>query len=411
MGQPVRQIIKDTHPELSAKPFYTLLVDGNNVLRASMVDSKVNSDGIHYGGILQFFIALKILMKQVKYDYVYIVFDDSASGILRYKEYHQYKQNRDKNYAQQMIGDGEESDYWKRLNQTIASMQKYLYNKNKKKKDISSMTDAEIVEYTKKQYQKELVDENFDRERNIIMEYCEEMSIRVIFDNRTEGDDLIAYYVNHKKPEERIVIVSADQDLTQLISPTVSVYDRNTKKYLKYSNFQKIKGYPVENVLIKKIFCGDTSDNIGNIKGLSEARLFELMPEMKDRPVTVEEVKSRAGKMIEERINNKKKPLQWHENIVNGVSNKEYDGDFYEINKKIIDLKHPLLTKSAEEVIENTMYAPMDPEGRSYGNLYSLIKRDNIEDLLDEKSFARFFLEFKELSDKECKRYEESLKE
>jgi 5'-3' exonuclease len=386
-------------------------VDGNNVLRASMVDSKVNSDGIHYGGILQFFIALKILMKQVKYDYVYIVFDDSASGILRYKEYHQYKQNRDKNYAQQMIGDGEESDYWKRLNQTIASMQKYLYNKNKKKKDISTMTDEEIVEYTKKQYQKELVDENFDRERNIIMEYCEEMSIRVIFDNRTEGDDLIAYYVNHKKPEERIVIVSADQDLTQLISPTVSVYDRNTKKYLKYSNFQKLKGYPVENVLIKKIFCGDTSDNIGNIKGLSEARLFELMPEMKDRPVTVEEVKERAGKLIEERINNKKKPLQWHENIVNGVSNKDYDGDFYEINKKIIDLKKPLLTKSAEEVIESMMYAPMDPEGRSYGNLYSLIKRDNIEDLLDEKAFARFFLEFKELSDKERKRYEESLKD
>lgn len=410
MAQAVRQTIKEIHPELSAKPFYTLLVDGNNVLRASMVDSKVNSDGIHYGGIFQFFIALKILMKQVKYDYVYIVFDDSASGILRYKEYHQYKQNRDKNYAQQMIGDGEESDYWKRLNKTISSMQKYLYNKNKKKKDISAMTDEEIVEYTKKQYEKDIIDENFDRERNIIMEYCEEMSIRVIFDDKTEGDDLIAYYVNHKKPEERIVIVSADQDLTQLISPTVSVYDRNLKKYLKYTNFQKLRGYPVENVLIKKIFCGDTSDNIGNIKGLSENRLFELMPEIKDKPVTVNEVIERAQKMIDERIANKKKPLQWHENIVNGVSNKEYDGDFYEINKKIIDLKHPLLTKNAEDVVESMMYAPMDPDGRSYSNLYALIKRDNIEDLLDEKAFARFFVEFKEVSDKEKKRFEESLK-
>ena len=409
MGQPVRKNILETHPELSVKPIYTLLVDGNCILRQAMADTKVNSEGIHYGGIFQFFLQIKLMMKDYKYDYVYVVFDDTDSGILRYQIYNEYKANRDKNYAKHLMNSDEESDYMKRLNATIKGMQKALFNKSKKRKKEELLTEEERAEKEEREKKKEIVDENFERERNIIMQYCEELFIRVLFDNKVEGDDFIAYYVLHKKPEERIVIMSSDQDLTQLISPTVSVYDRLIKKYLSVKNFKKEKGYPIENVLIKKIFCGDSSDNIGNIKGLSENRLMELMPEMAERPITVEEVKERAQKLIDERIEEKKKPYKWHENIVNGVSNKEYDGDFYEINEKIIDLKHPLLTKRAESDIDALMYAPIDPNGRSFENLYEMIKRDGIEDLMDTNSFAYFFVPFKELADREKKKYYEEM--
>lgn len=411
MGQPVRNIIKEMHPELTAKPFYTLLIDGNNLLRMSMADTKVNGNGIHYGGIFQFLLQLRILLTmEYKYDYVYVVFDDTDSGILRYQIYNEYKANRDKNYAKHLISEGD-SDYWKKLNQTIKGMEKSIFKKQEKRRRLEekNLTPEEIIAKSEKMRQKEIVDENFERERNIIMMYCIEMSIRVLFDNKTEGDDFIAYYVANKKPEERVVIVSTDQDLTQLISPTVAVYNRTLKKYLNVKNFQKIKGYPVENVLLRKILCGDTSDNIGNIKGLSENRLMELMPEIAERPVTIEEVKNRAKEKIEERILEKKKPLQWHENIINGVSNKEYDGDFYEINERIINLKKPLLTKQAEETIEAMMYAPMEPDPQSFENLYKMIVRDNIQDLIDPNAFSRFFIPFKELSDREMKRYNEEM--
>lgn len=408
MGQPVRQIIKESHPELSAKPFYTLLIDGNNMLRQCMADTKINSDGIHYGGIFQFFLQIKLLMKDLKYDYVYVVFDDSESGILRYKYYKEYKANRDKKYAQQMINADEETDYWKRLNRTIKGMEHAIYNKKKKKSD-EELTEEEKIAREERRRKKEIVDENFERERNIIMMYCVEMSIRVLFDDKTEGDDFIAYYCLHKKPEEKIVIVSTDNDLTQLITPTVNVYNRMIKKYLKPANFKAIKGYPIENVVLKKVLCGDPSDNIGNIRGLSEARLMELMPEIAERPVTLEEVKKRAQEKIDERIEQKKKPLQWHENIVNGVANKDYEGDFYEINTKIIDLSHPLLTKSAEEDIEAMMYAPLDPEGRSFENLYSMIKRDGIEDFMNGNTFSNFFVPFIQLADREKQRFKDSL--
>lgn len=407
MGQPVRKIIQESHPELAAKPFYTLLIDGNNLLRQCMVDTKINAEGIHYGGIFQFFLQIKLMMKDLRYDYVYVVFDDSESGILRYQYYREYKANRDKKYAQQMMTIDGETEYWKRLNRTLKSMEHAIYNKKKKKQ----LTEEEEAAAEERKRKKEIVDENFERERNIIMMYCVEIGIRVLFDDKTEGDDFIAYYVLHKVPEERIVIVSTDNDLTQLISPTVNVYNRMIKKYLKPANFKTIKGYPVENVVLRKVLCGDASDNIGNIKGLSESRLMELMPEIAERPVTIEEVKNRAKEKIDERVEQKKKPLQWHENIVNGVSNKEYDGDFYEINTKIIDLSHPLLTKSAEDDIESMMYAPMDPEGRSFENLYEMIKRDGIEDLINLDTFSKFFIPFKELFDREKRRYEDSLKE
>lgn len=416
MSQPVRRTIQATHPELGAKPFYTLIIDGNNLLRQSMADEKVNVDGLHYGGIFQFFLQIRMMLtSDYKYDYVYVVFDDTDSGILRYQIYNEYKANRDKNYARHLMegGTGEVSDYWRRLNRTIKGMEKAIYNKAQKRRraEERDMNEEERKAHEERQKKKEIVDENFERERNLIMMYCIELSIRVLFDDKTEGDDFIAYYVQHKKPEERIVIVSTDNDLTQLISPTVAVYNRFLKKYLNVKNFKKIKGYPVENVTLKKIFCGDASDNIGNIKGLSEKRLMELMPEIAERPVTVEEVKQRAQEKIDERIQEKKKPLQWHENIIHGVSNKEYEGDFYDINRRIIDLSQPLLTESAERDIEAMMYAPLEPDEKSFSNLYTMAKRDKIEDLVDPNKFSNFFVPFKELADREKRRYFEAMQE
>ena len=160
---------------------------------------------------------------------------------------------------------------------------------------------------------------------------------------------------------------------------------------------------------MKKVFTGDVSDNIGNIKGLSEEGFFKLMPEAIDRAITADEVIDRCKKLIEERFKEKKKPYQLHENIVNGVSNKPYDGNFYLINQKLIDLKHPILSESAIETMEAMMYAPQDPEGRSFSNLYKYILEDGVEELFGDTKFTSFFRVFKRLEEIERKRYEESL--
>ena len=361
-------------------PFYTLLIDGGSLLFTSMRDESVNSDGIHYGGIYQFLLQVKMQLSKRHFTYVYVFFDDEYSGKLRYDLYKPYKANRDKHYADY---EPNMSDYMRQVNDKVKAMQDYLFNKNKGK--------------TPKNKWEKLIDENFDRERAILMEMFEELYIRCYMDDVCEGDDLIAYYCKNRKPNEKIVIMSGDVDLTQLLCDDIIIYNLTKKVYLSTNNFFTYFGYHPSNVLTRKIMIGDISDNIGNIKGLSEEGLMKLMPEIKNKPVSVDDIKKRAGELIEERKKEKKKPLQIHENIINGIPNKQYDGDFYEINKKIIDLSNPMLTKEAKKNLDDMMYAPLDPNGRCFENLYELIRHYNIGELLSETKFASFFGIFKTL--------------
>ena len=383
---------------IQEKPFRTLLIDGNSLLFSCMADPKVNSDGLHYGGIFQFLLQIRMMITKGEFEYIYVFFDNEFSGVLRWQIYPFYKQNRDKHYEEYGV-----SEYMKAVNEKCRQMMAYF---NKKNGVAEKNNDRKKSDWDK------FIDANFDRERDTLCRYFNEMYIRWNIDEITEGDDQIAYYCMHKKPNERIVIMSADMDLAQLLSDDICIYNQKEglKKFITNKNFQENFGYDYRNVLVKKIFTGDSSDNIGNIRGLSEDGFFKLMPEAKKKPITVEEVKDRAKKLIEERISEKKKPLKLHENIVNGVSNKEYGGDFYEINTKIIDLKHPLLSPEAKETMDAMMYAPQDPDGRSFKNLYQYIVDDDIDELTGDTKFASFFAPFKTFAEREIKRYEESQK-
>ena len=399
MTQPVRKKIIENYGEsVGKKPIFTLLVDGNALLKVSMRDEMIGDNGEHVGGIFQFLLQLKKLMTQRDWDYVYCFFDDKYSGILRYRIYPPYKANRDKRY-EEFDNEGEFSDYYRQFMAKVDKISKY-YKKQKYESDVKS---------GKSIAREELDDANFKRERERILHYLEELYVRWVMDeNGTEADDLIAYYIHNKEPEEKCVIVSTDMDLTQLISDDVYIYNPHLHKNITSLNFKKEFGYPYENVVTKKILCGDSSDNISNITLLSEAKLFEMMPEMKERPVTVEEVIDRAKELIKERIDAKKKPMKVHENIVNGTHNKELNGDFYEVNRKIIDLSEPMLTPEAKDEMDAMMHASLDPEGRSFSNIYNLVREDGITDLYNESKFSAFFSSFKPFIKREEERYEKS---
>ena len=61
---------------------------------------------------------------------------------------------------------------------------------------------------------------------------------------------------------EKIVIVSNDRDLTQLIAEDVIVYVQSMKRFINTKNHTEIMGYNYNNVVLKKVLCGDSSDNI-----------------------------------------------------------------------------------------------------------------------------------------------------
>ena len=383
MKQVIKKTIKESKNINDEPLIYTLLVDGNNLMKISSVDKRMNGKGEEYGIVFQFLWQLHKLLQVKDYNFVYVMLDGEKSGQLRYNFYQDYKANRDKNYELS----GSKSEYDKQIDAYVKKVLYYSRNKHKQQETVRGETE----------------EESFERQKLILKQILEELFVRVCEYDEVEGDDLIAHYVKNKKSNERVVIVSGDRDLTQLINDEVCVYIPSLKKYISPKNHIQELGYTHENVLIKKILCGDSSDNIKGIKGMGDKTFFSLFPDAKTKKYTLDDIFVETKKNIEERLKNKQKPLQVTENILNKVTLGSQGDKIYEINDKIINLSNPLLTKEAKEELDNIMYAPLDPEGRDLKNIYQIIQENEMNDMLDEKKFGNLFAAFYKLIDTEKK--------
>lgn len=383
--QPIPKKIKENKPGIGEKQFTTLLVDGSNVLElSSLGDKRLSNDGKQVGGIFQFLLQLKLLLRKGNFRYVYVFWDGENSGFYRYLLNKEYKSNRDKTYEDE-VEEGL-SEYMKEYNARLKTMERYFRNKNKSRSDD-------------KKKEKDI----FYEQREVVMECLEELFVRQCVADKVEADDFIGYYVINKKPNERIVIASNDRDLTQLISEDVIVYVPSLKKFINTKNHREEMGYDYHNVLLKKMVCGDASDSIKGIKGVGETTLLKNFPQIVEREVSLDEIIEGARMINEERAKEKKKPLKWAENIVNRVTDGIQGERVYEINEKIINLKRPILTDEAKETIDGMMYNPLDPDDRNFDNLYRILLKAGVDDFRDEGNFARFFSDFSYLIDKEKK--------
>ena len=369
MKQVVRKKRAEANNVSTDKLLYTLLIDGNNLLKISLVDKRMNGNGEEYGAVFLFLRQLGQLLQKKDFDFCIVCWDGDGSGVLRYKYYKDYKANRDKHYEAMES----ETDYDKAINDYVRKV--LAYSRSKKTEVKRGETD----------------DECFQRQRALIQDILENLYIRQFIYDDVEGDDLIAYYGQNKKPNERVVIVSGDRDLTQLINDEVCQYIPTMKKFISPKNSVEELGMTHENTLVKKIICGDASDNIKGIKGMGEQTLVKLFPEMIDKKTSIEAVIERSKELLEERKAQKKKPLKSLENIVNGVTDGIQGKKIYEINKKIIDLSEPLLTKEALEGLNEEMYAPLGDDERDIKNIYQIISDNGMNDLLDEKKFGSLF--------------------
>lgn len=398
MVQPIRKEVREANPELTKKVSYTLLIDGQNLLLISANGDKerVNSNGEKIGGIFQFLIQMKKLLKLYNFDNVYVVWDGKLSGKLRYDLYPEYKLNRGKDYERELTT----TDYQKELDAFVRRTLKY-YKGKKNQSDIEKSCKDKFDD-----------SEDIRRQKKCIIEYLEELYIRQLWDDgkeEVEGDDLIAYYCKTKRPDEKIVIASGDRDLTQLINEDIAIYIPIMNKFIHIRNYRQYFDIHHENIALLKILCGDSSDNIKGIKGLGEKTVINIMPEIQERKVTLEEFLERTANLKEERIKNKKKPILVYDNILNRVTEGCQKEKIYEINEKIINLKTPLMNERTLELFEEVIGAPISPENRGLHNLQKLIKRDGITDLMDENRFVGFFAQFQEIITKEIKFYKKCL--
>lgn len=380
MIQPIRKRIAEANGVDTKKYEFTCLIDGNNLLKIASVNKEMNNEGKQYGMIVTALRLIGEILKRKDFNYCVIVFDGEGSGVLRWEYYKDYKANRDKNYEQH---DPKLNDYLKKYR----DFQKMVISKSRE--NASTETD----------------DESFKRQKEILQYILQELCIRQYEFENVEGDDIISYYVKNKRDNEKIVIVSSDKDLTQLISDTVIVYNPRIKDFITKENAVEKIGIIPENIVLEKVICGDVSDNIKGVKGVGNKTLIDLFPQIKSEKIDLSFIMRRSKELLEERKQEKKKPLKSLENIINGVTDGCQGDKLYEINQKIIDLSEPLLTDKAIEIMNNELYAPIDTSELSIKNAYDIIKDNNINEILDETKFGNILEPFDRIRMMENKRW------
>jgi 5'-3' exonuclease len=302
---------------------HTLLVDGDSLLKTAYFGAKnlYNKD-VHIGGIFQFLTMLRKIIKEYRFDRVYVFWDGRFSGRLRYDIYKEYKSNRGKDF----------------YNETPPS-------------------DPDLY---------------IQKER--VMSYCEELFIRQYKDEIVEADDSIAYYVSKIKENEKVVILSNDRDLCQLIDDRVGMYVLNLRTIVTKDNYLKYFDHHPTNLKLIKMISGDNSDNIKGIQGISEKTIKKYFPEIVEKTLTLENIISKIDTIQNERKNR----LKTLDNIINRVTVGVQGKDIYDINEKLINLKNPLLTESSKEELDYLFETTIDPEGREVKNVINMMIEDGL---------------------------------
>lgn len=362
---------------------YTLVLDMNNIMKISAVNHKANEEGKECGMVTNALRIIGNILLKKDFDYCIAAYDGFMSGFLRWQIYNDYKANRDKHY--EAYGDG-----------TLYDKSMLLYSQKvmdyaKHKKGVESVGESE--------------EDAFERQKLVLQNILEELCIRQYEFDSVEGDDIVSYYVHHKKQNEKVVIVSSDKDLTQLISETVVIYNPRTKHFITTENSVDELGIRYDNVVLEKIICGDSSDNIKGVKGMGEATLLKLFPEIKATRLDLSALVARSQALLTERLQQKKKPLKTLENIVGGITDGCQGDRLYEINQKIIDLSQPLLTKEAEKELEDVLYSPMDTTDRSVTNVYRIFEKNKMYTVMDEEKFGNLLSPYSRIIMMEQKRF------
>lgn len=396
MQQVIKKNIANNNGLDVSKKSYHLVIDGNSILKSSLVNKDdVNDKNEEYGAVLLFLRRVGNLLLKRDFDRCVVCWDGFNSGALRWQIYKDYKANRDKDYASASALTNPESSY----DAYIAAYCRKVMDYNKKSKQAKGNYSPKV--------RYETDNENFQRQRQILQDILSELFVRQYMYENVEGDDLIAYYCQHKKENDYIVIVSEDRDISQLINEQVCLYLPKEKIFVSTKNDAQILGVPAYNMVLKKMICGDASDNIKGVKGIGEPTLEKYYPQIKSEKATLNGFLDTCKQILEERKAAKKKPLTCLVNAINQVTDGCQGDKLYEINEKIIDLKEPLLTPEAKEELDAIVDAPIDPEGLSINNVYSIVEKNGMYKLSQNiNAFGNLFGMYSRITKKEKEYFE-----
>jgi DNA polymerase I len=137
--------------------------------------------------------------------------------------------------------------------------------------------------YTGYKSNREIPPEDLQPQFALIHELVEAMDIPVLLTKNYEADDVIATLTKQALSEGRkVVIVSGDKDLMQLVAPNVDLYDPMKDKHFGRDDVIEKFGVPPEYVVDVLALEGDSSDNIPGVPKVGAKSAAKLVQDFGD---------------------------------------------------------------------------------------------------------------------------------
>lgn len=128
--------------------------------------------------------------------------------------------------------------------------------------------------------------ENHAMQVSFLVKALSHLPVTQVYVRDCEADDVIGYLSQYAFGTTRVILVSSDRDLYQLIDDRVQQWSPGQKKLIVKQDVIDKFGVSPENFCTARVFVGDGGDNIKGIKGAGFKNMTKWFPELADDKFT-----------------------------------------------------------------------------------------------------------------------------
>lgn len=133
-----------------------------------------------------------------------------------------------------------------------------------------------------------------------IIQIIQAMRVPLLQKTGVEADDIMATIARRLAGSGvRIVLVSRDKDLEQLLGEHVVLYDPTKDEIIDAARLEQVKGYPPEKATEVQALCGDSTDNVPGIPGVGPKTAARLIGRYGSAEAVLEHADELTGKLAE----------------------------------------------------------------------------------------------------------------
>ncbi|HJM68426.1 MAG TPA: DNA polymerase I [Candidatus Babeliales bacterium] len=115
-------------------------------------------------------------------------------------------------------------------------------------------------------------------QKELINEFADLIELHQIALSGVEADDIIySLAKDASQKSEKVIVISSDKDLYQMINENIRVFDPFKNKIVDPADFEADKGFPISKLSFYHALLGDSSDNIPGVRGIGKKGAVELV--------------------------------------------------------------------------------------------------------------------------------------